>query len=194
MLQCPVHPHTLWPHIVLPSKASTNNLLQLQSTHGTAEQRVRQRERGDWDKAKKERQPGQSGSKNITRVKIVWTSQGLETLLFCKTTHTGSDSWLQLFEKQGTRRNHNSLCMCVCVYFQDKWVPGPFSVWEHSFPPCSLTQSLVLTEAKPQPSSYLSFVSFSSFAQAEESDTILETNCQLLNNQTLHLFVRLTLK
>jgi len=80
------------------------------------------------------------------------------------------------------------------VRVQDKWVPGTFSVWECSFPPCSLTQSLGLTAAKDQPSGNLSSMVFYFFAQAEVSDTILETNCQLPNNQVLHLFVRLALK
>lgn len=139
----------------------------------------------------------ESRSRNITRVQTIWKGQGLKTLLFCKTTHAGNDSWLQLFEKQGNRRNHNSCvwgCVSVCVCVQDKWVPGTFSVWECSFPPCPLTQSLVLAVAKAQLSGNLSFIFFYFFAQAEASDTILETNCQLPNNQALHLFVRLALK
>lgn len=121
---------------------------------------------------------------------MIRKGQGLKTLLFRKTTHAGSDSWLQLFEKQG----NEGITTCVCVCVQDKWVPGTFSVWECSFPPCSLTQSLLLAVAKAQPTSNLNFIFFYFFAQAEASDTILETNCQLPNNQALHLFVRLALK
>lgn len=52
----------------------------------------------------------------------------------------------------------DSVCVCVCVCVQDKWVPGTFSVWECSFPPCSLTQSLVLAAAKAQHSGNLAYV------------------------------------
>lgn len=80
------------------------------------------------------------------------------------------------------------MCVCKTNVSLGHFMPG------NAPSPCSLTQSPVLSAAKAQPSANLNFVLFLFVTQADVSDTILETNCQLPNNQALHLFVRLALK
>lgn len=133
----------------------------------------------------------ESRSRNTTRVQTLWKGQGLETLPFHKTARTGSDSWLQLLGKQGNRRNH-----CLCVQVQDKWFPGTFHAWECSFL-LALSHSHLSSlqpKSRPQLILIIFYIFFYFFIHADVSDTILETNCQLPNNQVLHLFVRLALK
>lgn len=50
---------------------------------------------------------------------MIWKGQGLKTLGFRKTIHAGSDSWLQLFEKQGNEGI--TTCVCVCSRQMGPW-------------------------------------------------------------------------
>lgn len=132
----------------------------------------------------------ESRSRNTTRVQTLWKGQGLETLPFHKTARTGSDSWLQLLGKQRNGRNR-----CLCVQVQDKWLPGTFRAWECSFLLALSHSHLSSLWSRPSPRLILILFFFLLFVtHADVSDTILETNCQLPNNQVLHLFVRLALK